>query len=228
MDELLDDPWYWTHDAEAEHVVRPDAPPFRVARVAAYGSGDRRRFATLVHGDSGAARAVRVDLAAADLGGCAGAVAVSAGEGRFTVVTEPGRAVASRVLAGLDADAVRAVLAGGERLLDVDAYETPAGRRFVVVAAPDGPGTHFFTGLTPWRLRWAVRRAGVRPLRLRAHALGGLYTAAAGPLRGGRWYTGLTGDQVGRRLDRSRVWPVDLDARRTPAGVRYALVMRVG
>ncbi|GAA3454462.1 hypothetical protein [Dactylosporangium matsuzakiense] len=219
-------PWYWTHDAGPEHVARPGPAPWRVARVAAYGPADRRRFATLVHGDPGPAHTVHPDLTAVDLTARADAVAVSVSGGRFTVVAEPGRAVPSRALAGASAAQIRERLAAGERLLDVDAYATADGTRYAAVFAADGPGTHFFGDLTLRELRRGLRRAGVRPVRLRAYAWGALFAAAGGDLPAGRWYTGLSADQVGRRLDRRGAWPVDLDAETTPAGIRYTLVMQ--
>jgi len=221
--------WFWTHDGQQHQVNTVVTAGSRLIRLSAYGSGASRRFAGLVYRDGGPERTYQMDLDAAAATACPHPVAVTVDdERRFWVVMEPARAAPSSLRVHLEATTVRAALAAGAHIADLATYVSD-GTRYYAVVLDERPGPCWLlAGVTAGELRSGLRRLHAKPTLIRAHPDEPRFTAVAVPAdRPPRyWYTDLTGDQVASRLERKGSYPTDLDAIRTPAGVRFTVTMR--
>ncbi len=230
--------WFWAHDAQADQLsalvdtglgdtglvdtglgdMGTGVPGLGLVRLASYGDGPARRFAALLR--TGPARTFEVDVPADRIP--VDTVAVTGTGPTFTVVREAGRA--SSVHFGESLPPGNSLPAG--RVLDISS-STPTAA--YVLAQPPGsggpPAQQVLAGLDERELRRALRRLDAQPTLVRL-GIDGSLTAVAEPGPPTRWAAGIDADEVAHELNRRGAYPLDLDAVRTGAGVRFSVVVR--
>jgi hypothetical protein len=232
------DAWFWSHDIQLDQIDSVVMPGMRLARLASYGTDERRRFAALIYQEAGPERRYALDLDAgalaaklADTGARAVSITsiVIAGAPRFTVVLETGPGPLSRVHVDLDAAGVAGLLDDHHTIADLTTYVAAGARKYaVIVEEREGPAW-FFTGVTAHELDAKLLPLGAQLTRIRPYTSGTRreLAAVAEKARATRWawYADLDGDAVARNLESNDAYPYDLDASRDDRGVRFAVVM---
>lgn len=233
------DTWFWSHDIHLDQIDSVVMPGMRLARLAAYGAGDRRRFAALIYQEAGPERryALELDAAAlaaklADTGARAVSLTSSAGADgapRFSVVLEIGPGPLSSVHTDLDAAGVTALLDDHHTIADLTTYVAGGARKYAVILEEREGPAWFFTGVTAQELDAKLLPLGAQLTRVRPYTNGARkeLAAVAEKARATRWawYADLDGDAVARNLENNDAYPYDLDATRDDRGTRFAVVM---
>lgn len=234
--------WLWAHDIRVDQVDSLLTPGMRLVRLSGYGPGTSGRFAALVFHEPGPPRTYLLGLDAAELearirqtGARPVAVTVhplfeDAGHPQFSIVLETSPGPRASVHTGLDAAEARALLDGRHRIADLDTYVFAGVRRYVVILDESQEQSWLLTEVTAHVLKSALARLGATPVRLRGYTdnTGRRYAAVAepAPSTGSAWHADLDADSVGKRLERERGYPIDLDATRDERGVRFTVILR--
>jgi hypothetical protein len=218
--------WFWAHDVRPEQIASLVTPGMRLIRLSSYGAGPGRRFAALLYQDGRADSGYELDLDGPTLPPATAITVDDSGPAPlFAIVLKP--ATESNVYVDLDEAAATALLAEHGGAADIATYRTGGARQYAVVLDL-GSATSLIANVTMDELTERLRDLDAVPIRLRAHDGEPRFTALAWRTdrSGWFWYTDLDADQVARVLERHGCYPVDLDASRTAAGVRFTVVMR--
>ena len=227
--------WFWSHDIKPTQIASVVMPGSRLIRLASYGAGDARRLAALVYQDTGPERSYAVDLDAAALAARvrdtgARPVAITAGDdARFAVVFETGPGPLASVHVDLDADALGGLIDEHHVIADLATYVAGGARRFAAIVEERSGPSWLFTAIAGDELDRRLLEHGAQLIRLRPYVEAGAlrFAAVAERARGASWawYADLDGDSVARKLEGNAAYPIDLDAVRGEAGVRFTVVM---
>ena len=233
--------WYWSYDIKPDEIDSVLVPGVRLMRLSSYRKGTSPRFAALAYKDGGPARRYVLDLDAAaavklvqETGERPVAITVDAGGDapRFSLVLETGPGPLSSLHLDLDEAGARALLDGQHGIADLVTYTAGGARRYAAIADERSTPSWLFTGVTPLELDAKLVEHGAVLVRVRPYAEGGRQLLAAVAERADlgpwAWYAALDPDAVAKNLERNEAYPLDLDATRDEAGLRFSVVMYRG
>ncbi len=233
--------WYWSYDIKPDDLGSVLVPGMRLMRVSSYRKGTSPRLAALIYKDAGPVRRAVLDLdaaAAARILEETGErpVAITAdpagGPPRFALVLETGPGPVSRLHVDLDDAALRALVDDRHGIADLATYTAGGSRRYAAIVEERAGPSWLFTGVTARELDAKLVEHGAALVRARGYLDGGrqLFAAVAERAEPGpwAWYAGIDGDAVARKLEQNEAYPVDLDATRDDAGLRFTVVMYRG
>jgi hypothetical protein len=233
--------WYWSYDIKPDDLGSVMVPGARLARLSSYRKGTSPRLAALIYKEPGPARRGVLDLDAAaavklveETGERPVAITVdpAGGPPRFALVLETGPGPVTRLHVDLDEAALRALIDDRHGIADLVTYATDAGRRYAAIVEERAGASWLFTGVTARELDARLVEHGAVLVRVRGYLEAGrpLFAAVAERAEPGpwAWYAGIDPDAVARKLEENDAYPVDLDATRDDAGLRFTVVMYRG
>lgn len=230
--------WYWSYDIKPDEIDSVLVPGARLVRLSSYRKGASPRFAALAYQETGPARRHVLDVepaAAVALVRETGQrpVAITADPGsaspRLSLVLETGPGPLSSLHVDLDEAAVRALLDDRHGIADLATYVAGGARKYAAIVEERTGPSWLFTGVTAHELDAKLVEHGAVLTRVRAYAEGGQQRFAAVAERvdtgSWAWFGAIDADAVARNLERNEAYPVDLDATRDDAGLRFSVVM---
>jgi hypothetical protein len=125
--------------------------------------------------------------------------------------------------------AAHALLDDRHGVADLATYAAGGARKYAAIVEERTGPSWLFTGVTAHELDAKLVEHGAVLTRVRAYAEGGQqrFAAVAERVEPGSWawFGAIDPDAVARNLERNEAYPVDLDATRDDAGVRFSVVM---